>query len=85
MISRYKAGFPLGEFNLFARTEKSKLIGWRKTLTTSPPKHIRFLLVGAKKSPSGKRALRISNLRRSRLELIILGFEMLLLKRACDF
>jgi hypothetical protein len=35
--------------------EKSNLIGWRQTLTT-PPNHIHFLLVRAKKSPTGKRA-----------------------------
>ncbi len=42
-----------------ARTEKAtNLIGWRQTLTTSPPNHIRFLLVRAKKSTSGKQALK---------------------------
>ncbi len=40
--------FPLGEF-VCANREKSNLIGWRQTLTTSPPNHIRFLLVRAKK------------------------------------
>jgi hypothetical protein len=29
--------------------KKSNLIGWRQTLTTPPPNHIRFLLVAAKK------------------------------------
>jgi hypothetical protein len=34
---------------LFAQTEKkSNLIGWRETLTSSPPNHIHFLLVRAK-------------------------------------
>jgi hypothetical protein len=32
------------------------LIGWGQTLTTSPPNHIHFSLIRAKKSPSGKRA-----------------------------
>ena len=39
-----KAGFPLGEF-VRANREKSNLIGWRQTLTSSPANHIRFLLV----------------------------------------
>ena len=43
-----KAGFPLGEF-VRANREKSNLIGWRQTLTTSPANHIRFLLVRANK------------------------------------
>ena len=43
-----KAGFPLDEF-VRAHREKSNLIGWRQTLTPSPPNHIRFLLVRAKK------------------------------------
>jgi hypothetical protein len=39
---------------------KSNLIGWRETLTTSPPNHIHFYLVRAKKrTPSGKRALSV--------------------------
>ena len=44
----FKACFPLGEF-VRASREKSNLIGWRQTLTTSPANHIRFLLVRAKK------------------------------------
>ncbi len=44
--TRLKAGFPLGEF-VRANREKSNLIGWRQTLTTSPANHIRFLLVRA--------------------------------------
>ena len=40
---RSKAGFPLGEF-VRANRERSNLIGWRQTLTTSPANHIRFLL-----------------------------------------
>ena len=48
-----KACFSLGEF-VRANREKSNLIGWRQTLTTSPANHIRFLLIRAK-SPSGKR------------------------------
>ncbi len=43
-----KAGFPLGEF-FRANRERSNLIGWRQTLTTSPANHIRFLLVRANK------------------------------------
>ncbi len=39
--------FPLSKF-VRANKEKSNLIGWRQTLTTSPPNHIRFLLVRAK-------------------------------------
>ena len=51
-----KACFPLGEF-VRANREKSKLIGWRQTLTTSPPNHIRFLLVRAKKFAKWKTGL----------------------------
>ena len=39
-----KTGFPLGEF-VHANREKSNLIGWRQTLTSSPANYIRFLLV----------------------------------------
>ncbi len=49
-----KACFPLGEF-VHANREKSNLIGWRQTLTTSPPTFA-FCLFARKKSPSGKRA-----------------------------
>jgi hypothetical protein len=41
------ASFPLGEI-FRANREKSKLIGWRQTLTSSPvspPNHIRVLLI----------------------------------------
>ena len=38
----------MGEF-VRAQREKNNLIGWRQTLTTSPPNHIRFSLVHAKK------------------------------------
>ena len=34
------------------------LIGWRQTLTTSPPNHIRFLLVRAKKIANWKTGLK---------------------------
>ncbi len=44
------AGFPLGKF-VRANREKSNLIGWRQTLTTSPANHIRFLLVRAASYP----------------------------------
>ena len=37
--------------------EKSNLIGWRQTLTTSPPNHIRFLLVRATKIAKWKTGL----------------------------
>ena len=51
-----KACFPLSEF-VRANKEKSNLIGWRQTLTTSPANHIRFLLVRVKeKSLIGKRS-----------------------------
>ena len=40
---RSQAGF------VRANREKSNLVTWRQTLTTSPPNHIRFLLVRAKK------------------------------------
>ncbi len=43
----HKAGFPLGEF-VRANRERSNLIGWRQTLTTSPANHVRFLLVRLK-------------------------------------
>ncbi len=48
MKNGLKAGFPLGEF-VRANRERSNLIGWRQTLTTSPANHIRFLLVRANK------------------------------------
>ena len=51
-----KACFPLGEF-VHANREKSNLIGWRQTLTTSPPNHICFLLVRAKKIAKWKTGL----------------------------
>ena len=52
-----KAGFPaLGEF-VRANREKSNLIGWRQTLTTSPANHIRFLLVRANKFAKWKTGL----------------------------
>jgi hypothetical protein len=46
-------------FSLFSTTRicSRVLIGWRQTLTTSPPGHIQFLPIRAKKSPSEKRAL----------------------------
>ena len=44
----HEARFPLGEF-VRANREKSSLIGWRQTLTTSPANHIRSLLVRAKR------------------------------------
>ena len=43
-----KACFPLGEF-VRANREKSNLIDWQQTLTTSPTNHICFLLVRANK------------------------------------
>ena len=51
-----KAGFPLGEF-VRANKEKSNLIGWRQTLTTSQANHIRFLLVRANKFAKWKTGL----------------------------
>jgi hypothetical protein len=46
--------------NLLARTQKelSSLIGGRSTLTSSPPNHIHFLLVRAKKIAKRKTSLR---------------------------
>ena len=52
-----QAYFPLGEF-VRANREKSNLIGWRQTLTTSPPNHIRFLLVHAKEITKWKTGFR---------------------------
>ena len=52
-----KAGFPLGGF-VRENREKSNLIGWRQTLTSSPPNHIRFLLVRANKFAEWKTGLR---------------------------
>ncbi len=52
-----KAGFPLGEF-VRANREKSNLIGWRQTLTSSPANHIRFLLVRANKFAKWKTGLK---------------------------
>ncbi len=51
-----ETGFPLGEF-VRANREKSNLIGWRQTLTTSPANHIRFLLVRANKFTKWKTGL----------------------------
>jgi predicted nucleic-acid-binding Zn-ribbon protein len=48
--------FSLGEF-VRANREKSNLIGWRQTLTTSPANHIRFLLVRANKFAKWKTGL----------------------------
>ena len=53
---RTKAGFPLGEF-VRANKEKSNLIGWRQTLTSSPANHIRFLLIRANKFAKWKTGL----------------------------
>ena len=43
-----------------ANKEKSNLIGWRQTLTISPPNHIRFLLVRPKKIAKLKTGFRRS-------------------------
>ena len=51
-----EAGFLLGEF-VRANREKSNLIGWRQTLTTSPANHIRFLLIRANKFAKWKTGL----------------------------
>ncbi len=51
-----KAGFPLGEF-VRANRERSNLIGWRQTLTSSPANHVRFLLVRANKFAKWKTGL----------------------------
>ncbi len=48
MNNDLKAGFPLGEF-VRANREKSNLIGWRQTLTTSTANHMHVLLVRANK------------------------------------
>ncbi len=45
-----KACFPLGKF-VRANREKSNLIGWRRTLTTSPADHIRFAYSHKKNRP----------------------------------
>ena len=50
------ARFPLSEF-VRANREKSNLIGWRQTLTTTPPNHIRLLLFHAKKIAKWKTGL----------------------------
>ncbi len=55
---RPKAGFPLDEF-VRANREKSNLIGWRQTLTSSLANHIRFLLVRANKFAKWKTGLRV--------------------------
>ena len=41
-----------------ANSEKTDLIGWLQTLTTSPPNHIRFLLVRVKKISKWKLGLK---------------------------
>jgi hypothetical protein len=46
-MNLYKAYFSQGEF-VHANREKS-MIGWRQTLSTSAPNHIRFSLVSGKK------------------------------------
>jgi hypothetical protein len=53
------AGFPRGEFVCMNR-EKNNLIGWQQTLATSPPNHICFLLVHAKKITKWKTGFIIS-------------------------
>ena len=50
--------FPPGAF-VRANREKSNLIGWRQTLTSSPTNHIRVLLVRAKKIAQWKTGLRV--------------------------
>ena len=56
----FKAGFPLGEF-VRANRERSYLIGWRQTLTTSPANHIHFSLVRANKFAKWKTGLVLRN------------------------
>ena len=56
--NRPKAGFSLGEF-VRANREKSNLIGWRQTLTSSPANHIRFLHVRANKFAKWKTGLTV--------------------------
>jgi hypothetical protein len=62
----FKACFPLGGF-VRANREKSNLIGWRQTLTTSPFNHICFSLVRAKNIAKWKTSLN--------LYLIYLSYE----------
>ena len=57
MNNDLKAGFPLGEF-VRANREKSNLIGWRQTLTTSPANHMHVLLVRANKFAKWKTGFR---------------------------
>jgi hypothetical protein len=51
----FEACFPLGKI-FRANREKSNLIGWRQTPTTSPANHIRFLLVRANIVVNGLKA-----------------------------
>ena len=51
-----KSGFPLDDF-VRANREKSNLIGWRQTLTSSSANHIRFLHVRANKFAKWKTGL----------------------------
>ncbi len=53
-----RRGFPLGEF-VRANREKSNLIGWRQTRTTSPTNQIHFLLVRANKFAKWKTGFKI--------------------------
>jgi hypothetical protein len=55
--SLHKACFPLGEF-VRANRERSDLIGWLQTLTSSPANHIHVLLIGAKKIAKWKTGFR---------------------------
>ena len=52
------ACFPPGEFVRANGENKSNLIGWRQTLTSSPPNHIHLLLIRAKKSAKRKTDLK---------------------------
>ncbi len=56
---RFPLGFPLGEF-VRANRERSNLIGWWQTLTTSPANHIRFLLVCANQFAKWKNGLTLN-------------------------
>jgi hypothetical protein len=48
LFSRLQIGLILSD-DPFGTTEKSNVIGWRQTLTSSHPNHICFVLVRAKK------------------------------------
>ncbi len=74
LVMLSEAGFPPGKF-VRANGEKSNLIGWRQTLTSSPANHIRFLLVRANKFAKWKTGLSVSTPGRRKFYLTTVEIE----------